>query len=202
MKKLLFACALLTSSLAYSQIHLGPKAGVNFATLNGWNSSGVEANTKVGFHVGGFVAFQLGKLMIQPELLYSTQGAKLEGSGSIADQDLTLNYFNVPIMVKYRTNGGFYLETGPQFGFKVGEDYGNNANDVAKNADFSWGAGLGYHSAGGFGVGARYNVGLSKLGEDNGGVFTDPDYKNSVIQISLFYSIFGNSRNRAKKAAN
>lgn len=196
MKKVLLVASLLCSLGAFAQIHLGPKAGVNFATLNGWNSSGFEANTKVGFHVGGFVAFQLGKLMIQPELLYSTQGAKIDGSSG--EQNYDLNYFNVPIMVKYRSNGGFYLETGPQFGFKVGEDYGSNANDIAKSADFSWCAGLGYHGAGGLGVGARYNVGLSKLGDGTSGAFNDPDYKNSVIQVSLFYSIFGNARNKAK----
>lgn len=193
MKKILVLPLMLFFSVcAFSQIQFGPKAGVNFSTLNGWNEANTTASTLVGFHIGGFVAFKLGNFAIQPELLYSTQGAKISEGGN--NVDLKLNYFNVPIMLKYRTKGGFYLETGPQFGFKVGEKIEGSAEDVAKNADFSWAAGLGYHSRGGFGVGARYNVGLSKLGADN--TFDDPNYKNGVFQLSVFYSIFGNGKNK------
>lgn len=96
-------------------------------------------------------------------------------------------------MLKYRGNGGFYLETGPVFGFKVGSDLNyHNIVQQSKDADFSWGVGMGIHGKSGLGIGARYNIGLTKISEGNS--FNDPDYKNGVLQISLFYSLFGNGK--------
>jgi Outer membrane protein beta-barrel domain len=193
MKKTLGLFLILLSTTAFSQIQFGPKAGINFSNANGWDDPNVKTSTLVGFHVGGFVAFKIGKLAIQPELLYSTQGFRYDSIG--VKNDYKLNYFNIPVMLKYRTKGGFYVETGPQLGFKVGEDYGSSGDDYIKNGDFSWCAGLGFHSAGGFGVGARYNVGLSKLSSGSA-AFDDPNFKSGVFQVSLFYSFFGNKKKK------
>lgn len=199
MKKIISLFLLLSSVTSFSQIQVGPKAGVNISNANGWDSPNVKTSSLIGFHVGGFVAFKLGKLYIQPELLYSTQGFKIDSTGT--EHDYKLNYVNIPVMLKYRTDGGFYLETGPQWGFKVGEDYGSTGEDYVKNGDFSWCAGLGYHSAGGFGIGGRYNIGLSSLSEGSA-AFDDPDFTSGVIQISIFYSLFGNKKNKEQKSGN
>lgn len=91
-------------------------------------------------------------------------------------------------MLKFRSDGGFYFEAGPQVGFKISENPGDETiKDFFKNLDLSVGAGLGYHSPGGFGVGARYLAGLSKLGNFDPNV-TDPSFKNSVIQIGISYT--------------
>jgi len=49
-------------------------------------------------------------------------------------------------------------------------------------------AGLGYQSAGGFGIGARYMAGISKVGNFDAHNI-NPDFKNSLLQVSLFYAI-------------
>jgi hypothetical protein len=50
-------------------------------------------------------------------------------------------------------------------GFKISEDIPDQTfRSFAKNLDLSVGAGLGFQSAGGFGIGARYMAGLSKVG--------------------------------------
>ncbi|MDR6804231.1 hypothetical protein J2Y45_001500 [Dyadobacter sp. BE34] len=54
--------------------------------------------------------------------------------------------------------------------------------------DISLGAGLGYQSKIGLGVGFRYVAGLSKVG-DFSSEEINPDFKNSVIQGSLFWVI-------------
>ena len=95
-------------------------------------------------------------------------------------------------MLQYETPGGFYLEAGPQVGFKVNEDVPNSTiEDFAKSTDFSLAGGLGYHSKIGLGIGGRYTVGISKVGDFDAGTI-DPDFKNGVIQISLFYTFFNN----------
>jgi hypothetical protein len=57
---------------------------------------------------------------------------------------------------------GFRLETGPQLGFLAGAKVGDSeANDDFNSFDLSWAFGAGYITPSGFGVDARYNLGLT-----------------------------------------
>ena len=136
--------------------------------------------------------FSFGHLALQPELLYSEQGAKLKSADK--ETDFKLSYLNIPVMLQWETDGGFYLEAGPQGGFKITENVPDSiTSDFAKNGDFSIGLGLGFHAKGGFGIGGRYVVGISKIGEfDSENI--NPDFKNAVIQFSLFYTLFGKKK--------
>ena len=96
-------------------------------------------------------------------------------------------------MLKYRFTGGFYIEAGPQLGFKVNEKIDGTSEDFAKSTDLSIAGGIGYHSPIGLGIGARYNAGISKLGDYNAST-TKPDWRNGVAQISIFYTIFNNRK--------
>ena len=195
MKKNILFLLLLASTASFAQhFELGAKAGVNISNFSGAsNEADLKAKSLIGFHAGGFVSLFLGNnFAIQPEVLLSTQGAKLEQTGSETDYKLT--YINVPVMLKYRSNGGFYLEAGPQIGFKVNEKVDGNSEDFAKSTDLSIAGGLGYHSPIGLGIGARYTAGLSKLGDFNFSNPNAPDWKNGVIQVSLFYTLFNNHR--------
>lgn len=195
MKKLLFAALLLWSSHAFSQgFQLGIKAGANFSNFTGGDFSNIDKKTLVGFHAGAFLGFLLGdNFSLDPEVLFSSQGAKFKSAGS--DQNFRLYYINVPVMVKYRFTGGFYLELGPQVGFKASEDVPNTTvGTFAKNLDLSVAGGLGYHDKSGIGIGARYVAGLSKVGDFDASQGVNPDFKNSVIQVSVFYTLFNNKK--------
>ena len=188
MRKIIVLPVILLATVAYSQISLGIKAGVNISNFTG-DIGPVEKQAKVGFHGGGLVHISFGHLVLQPELLFSTQGAKLKYLDE--ETDFNVSYLNIPVMLQWETDGGFYLEAGPQGGFKISENVPDSiTSDFVKNGDFSIGLGLGFHSKGGFGIGGRYTVGISKIGEfDSANI--DPDFKNAVIQFSLFYTFFG-----------
>jgi len=168
-----------------TQVSVGLKAGANITNFTGGDFDAVEKKALIGFHAGGFLNLPLGALSLQPELLISTQGARIDSvSGSY---DWKVTYLTVPVMLKYRSAGGFYLEAGPQFGFKLSENVKNETIDVfAKNLDLSAGAGLGFQTKGGFGIGGRYLVGLSKVGDFDASSGIDPDFKNGVIQASIY----------------
>jgi len=189
--KILLVALLLVSMSGFAQkFQFGVKAGANFSNFNG-TFEDVTTKTLVGFHAGAFTSFFIGNhFAIQPEVLISTQGAKIESAGE--KQDFKLTYLTIPVMAKFEFNGGFYLETGPEAGINIsGGDFGDRkVKDVTEGADFLWGFGLGYHAPFGLGIGARYNLGLSKIGNAN---FSDPNFKNSVIQVGLFYTIFNNN---------
>jgi hypothetical protein len=186
--------AMLLSTAALAQkFEIGVKGGVNFSNFTGTgNWQDVKAKTLVGYHFGGFVSFFLGNYFaVQPEILFSTQGSKFETAGQTFDQKV--NYINLPVMLKYRSKSGFYLEAGPQFGFKTSES-SSSIDSLAKNTDFSMAAGLGYHSKIGLGVGVRYTAGISKVGDFKATESINPDFKNGVLQLSLFYTFFNPRR--------
>ncbi len=189
---MLVVAALMVSQAAMAQISVGAKGGLNVSNLNGLNEANFDTKALVGFHAGGYVTFNLGRnFALQPELVYSTQGAQLEN----ATEDLKLNYFNVPVVVKFLTNNGFYIEAGPQLGFQVGSVDNEDFEEDVKNSDFSIVGGVGFQpTKSAFGIGARYNLGLGKAGEINPGFFGNADYRNGVFQLSLYWRLLGGGK--------
>ena len=190
------AATLFISIFSFAQISVGAKGGLNLSNLNGINSDNYETKGKIGFHLGGFVTFNLGRnFAIQPELVYSTQGGTIE-SGNVTE-NLKLNYFNIPVMVKFMTNSGFYLEAGPQLGFHAGDVDYDNVETSVEGSDFSICGGLGFQpTKSSFGIGARYNAGMGTAGEvdfDNPSI-NNVDFKNGVFQLSLYWRIFGGGK--------
>lgn len=193
MKKVFFAFLFAASvGSVHAQVQFGPKAGLNLANIVGSDADG--SKMQAGFYAGGFARLSLtDNIKVQPELLFSAQGAKYENNieGTIINSNLHFNYINVPIMVQYHTQMGLFLETGPQIGFLMSaktktEGVTSDIKDTLKSTDFAWGVGAGYQLGNGLGINARYNVGLSKLDDaDNSNV------KNGVIQVGLFYVLGG-----------
>ncbi len=194
---LLGLVAVSTTAVAQQEVKFGPKAGVNFANLSGMDDS----EMKIGFHVGFVAEIKFNeKFSVQPEVLYSTQGAKYSSTviplGTI-EGEVKNDYINIPIMAKYYIVEGFSAELGPYVGFlmKSESEIGNfsgDSKDAYKSVDFGLGVGLAYDMPMGFFVGARYNLGLSKANEDiaagNGNVTVQTDdLKNGVIQVGVGY---------------
>lgn len=187
MKKLLLSICLITiSTCTFAQtFSIGPKAGIN---ISNYTSGDIDSDPLVGYHIGGLLNFGFGKnFSIQPEVLFSTQGAKLQRPAG--QQNFKISYLTIPVMFKLKTNGGFFVEAGPQVGFRTSQDLPDQTiNHFAKNLDLAVGAGIGYQTKIGLGIGARYIAGLSKVGNFSGQNI-NPDFKNSVIQASIFWAI-------------
>jgi hypothetical protein len=195
MKKLILVCIcfVLASTGAYSQsmmknivkrLSFGLKGGVNYSDFTDAN---FETEGLVGFHAGAIVNFRISdSFSVQQEFLFSTQGAKTTSS-TFGGQDIKLYYASVPVLLKYKTKFGLYVEAGTQVGFRVKEDLqGLNGNDFSKKLDIGAVGGIGFQSKSGFGIGARYIAGLQKVGDFKLGNIS-PDLKNNVAQASLFY---------------
>jgi hypothetical protein len=187
MKKI-FLLLVMAGSFAATkaQISYGAKAGLNVSNVGGEDTDGNKA--KLGFYLGGFVGVPVAEsFSIQPELVFSSQGAKYDG-----DYKVNMSYLNIPVLARYTTQSGFFAETGPQLGFllsaKAKEDgESGNVKDYFKKTDFSWAFGVGYQTESNIGVNARFNLGLSKLDEDG-----EAKVFNRVFQVGLFY-VLGSS---------
>jgi hypothetical protein len=213
MKKALciMAVALLVAGghVCAQNFQLGIRGGGNLSTF--WGSSSNPAystyTAQAGWNAGVFTNFWLGNhFAISPEVDYTTAGAKIKTTTSDNNQNVYVNnqlnlaYLSVPVMAKVRFTGGFYLETGPEVNFNVsGGKYQNESvKNFTNNAEFAWGAGLGYQSPVGFGIGARYNVGLTKVANVNQANWSDVNWYNSGFQVDLFWTIFNNRKAEEK----
>ncbi|TXD52860.1 MULTISPECIES: porin family protein [unclassified Polaribacter] len=203
MKKVLLIAviALLSLSNVNAQdVKFGAKTGLNFSNFTG---DVEDAKTKIGFNIGAFVEIGLSdKFTFQPELLFSTQGAKSEdseGSDSF-EQTIKANYLNVPLMLKYAVSDKFALEFGPQIGFLLSADAETTGNiegesisvevdvkDSFKSIDFGLNFGASFDIVENVFIGARYNLGLSNIIDSEDMDSDDEKAQNSVFSVSVGY---------------
>jgi len=187
MKKtaILAGSLLILFTATAQQAHFGLKGGVNISQLHFNNNT--QSDSKVGVHLGILAHIHASKTWaVQPELLYSLEGAQKVGNSGI---NYNLNYLNVPVLLQYMFDNGFRLEGGPQIGFLVNAK--RKAGDVTVDDDgfkttaFSIPLGVGYLTSSGVGLDARYVFGLSNINDSENG----PIIQSNVFQLGLFYQL-------------
>lgn len=169
------------------ETRFGIKGGLNITTYAGGDYW--DANSLVGFQVGGFAEIKIiERLAIQPEILFSTQGASLDTP--LGDYDEKINYINVPVLAKFYITKQFTVEGGPQLGFLVSaKQDGHDAKDDYKSIDTGFNFGAGYNFTDNVSVNLRYTVGLSNVLDyevDNADEYFDSP-KNSVLALTIGY---------------
>jgi len=174
MKKLSIIILLLICSLSSNAqlLRFGIKGGVNFADLEGAEGT----KMKTGYHFGGLVEIKLlENLSVQPELLYSLQGA----DSDLDDfDDVDYNYITVPVMAKfYVITDRLSLEAGPQFAFLVND---NVDFEDPSTFDFAIDGGASAYITKNFFVQARYVLGLTDTTKE-------AEVTNRVVQLSVGY---------------
>ncbi|MFZ6009975.1 MAG: porin family protein [Bacteroidota bacterium] len=185
-----------SAAMGQAQFSIGLKAGPNFAKINTDESAGENYKNRTGFHGGAFALIKVGKIGVQPEIIFSQQGSKFQYSGS-PDLKSNFSYMNIPIIIKLYTIAGINLQLGPQFGFLTKaetESYNVLNGSVTKEdikgdlkkSDVSLAIGAGWDLPFGLSIDGRYNLGLSKINDTAGSEAA----KNQVWQLSLGYKLF------------
>ena len=197
----------------------GIKGGLNVSTLSGDNN---DASPKVGAHMGGLVEIKItNKFAIQPELLFSLQGAKSEyfysepGYSYSSENKINLSYINLPVMAKFYVIPKLSLEAGPQLGLLVGaknkytetENEGgfvqtySSSSDIKgglKTAEAALNLGASYHFTDHIFVQARFCIGLTSIDEtgsyyrvDNGNGYVYRYGGGPAVTNNVFQASFG-----------
>lgn len=195
-KNLFIACFFLISVKGFSQsffgqitdrLHFGVRAGANFSDFANAN---FETEGLLGFHAGAIVGFRISdSFSIEEEFLFSQQGAKLKG-GLLDGKNVKLSYVTVPILLKYKSPIGLFVEAGPQVGILVDEDVKAlgvpSDTDFAEKIDAGITGGIGYQFKNGLGISARYYISFTDVTKTaSPGINTD--FQNNMAQASIFY---------------
>lgn len=209
MKKITAVLILLTAFAAlpaFSQsqnvTRFGVKGGVNFANFRVDEIE--DNNVKAGLNLGLFFKMPVSEsFAIQPELLYSSKGSKLEYDNALqgkGEYRFNMNYLELPIMGVISIGERFNVQVGPYVGYLANTNIKNmekdfdivDVDDLDEDSfnrfDYGLAAGIGF-DLNGFVIGARYNYGLAEVGDS--GKLSGQLLNNAKNSAATVYVGFG-----------
>lgn len=181
--------AMVMSSAAMAQFHIGIKGGSNITKVDGHS---FKDQFKYGYHVGGFAEIGIGqKFWIQPEVLFNQYSTTLDSNYNHVYENIfnsgqssvKLNYLSVPILLNYKLIGNFLsLQAGPQFSVLMKQDKNllQNGADAFKKGDFAMLGGVQLKLSA-IRITGRYVVGLSDIND----IGNRDEWKSQGFQVSL-----------------
>lgn len=186
-----------TTTESSLQPKFGIKGGINLSNL--YVDDVEDENMKVGVNVGVFAKLPVSKgFSIQPELLYSSKGAKISYNNIFGDGEyrFNLNYVELPVLAVFNLGKNFNIHAGPyaalltSANIKRLDNESGDVDDIAdldtdnfKRFDYGLVGGVGFDIQN-FTLGARYNYGLNEIGD--GGIAGEAT-KNSKNSAFTFY---------------
>ena len=180
------------STLSFAQLEFGVKAGGGIS-----NTTIVHGISKerIGFLAGAVAKYPLTTKnenhYIQAEALYTNQGEFGVQKGG-EKYKAFVNYISVPIMYKYYFDDqgkDFFLEAGPQFGFKVSDNMEQVDENLGrqlkpKSFDFALNIGGGYSLNRQYEINIRYQYGLSDTYDSDWEADTN---RSSLLSLGVTY---------------
>lgn len=177
----------------------GIKGGLNLSNL--YIEDVEDENVRLGFHAGVFTQLVIAPgFAIQPELNYSTKGAKAEYNvlGLEGENKFNLGYLDVPVLATFKLGDDADIHIGPYFGYLVSVststdgDFGEGYQELDRDDYKKWDYGIAGGLALNFNpvsIGLRYNYGLNKIADSDNAENLIGDAKNSVAQVYLVFNM-------------
>ncbi len=189
-KLLSLALAVLFSTAAMAQLHIGAKAGANVTKVNGKSFSD---QFRYGYSLGGFLEVRMGnKFVLQPEVLFNQFSTSVDSNfkniyqnavNSSDQRKVKLNYLSIPILINYKLIGSFLsLQAGPQFSVLMNSNKTllQNGGEAFTKGDLSMLAGVQLKIAA-FRINGRYAIGLNNLND----IDNQNKWKSEGFQVSV-----------------
>ena len=207
MKLLIVIIALTTTLESFAQIRFGVKGGLNFAKVLDKTNNRTYSDdykSKIGFNLGVTAEYSISeKFAIEPGVLFSTKGFKMENS---VPASINLNYLEVPINAIFKielSSAKILFIAGPYLGYALsgkikasepilGDNEDSKEQKVVigtdiKALDFGLNVGTGVEIKD-ITASLQYGYGLANLSFQSE---NERKLKNRVLGISLGYKFGG-----------
>ncbi|WP_373495477.1 porin family protein [Aquiflexum sp.] len=205
MRYLLIIVGLIIFQPGYGQLSKGIKAGLSASTIeineirDGSVFKGGESVT--GYHAGVFARHNMGMFFIQPEIIFTSSGGKInvtppQNSTTMPnpyDLEITYNKIDVPILVGIKIANLIRFQAGPTGSYLLSSEQKNSATgaitDVLANYNqfsvaYQAGVGLDLDK---FTLDLRFEDNLSDFGDKVGNFNTDQRNKQFLLSIGMIF---------------
>lgn len=175
MKKISLFILMTSISLASLQAQTVARKKPNWGVKVGMNASnirvedGMDSKWKTGLAAGAFFNIKTGnKFSLQPEFLYSSMGGR--NLMTTAESSIRLNYFSVPLLVKYQLSNKLGFVAGPQVDvmiqskIKSTDGFETVTDNFRENSLYATG-GIEFWPIRCFGLTGRYMYGFNNIAE-------------------------------------
>lgn len=175
----------------------GLKAGANYSNIYDSQGDKFDAESKIGFAGGVFIAIPIGKFLgIQPEVLFSQKGYKQTGAflGSNYELTRTTNYIDIPLLLSIKPVNFLTIQVGPQYSYlmKQKDVFANSLTTIEQQNEFK-NNNIRKNTLcfiGGVDVNIKRVIIGTRAGWDvqnnqGDGTSTNPRYKNAWVQASI-----------------
>lgn len=191
-----FSLAVMAVSAQAQSFNLGVKLGALGTKIDG---ESFEKGYKLSYQGGAFAELDLGKIGIQPELLFSQTSSKtVSGPTSTStvlspikpNMDLKLSYLSIPILLRYNFAKMFTINLGPQFSILMNKnsDLSTNGQEAFKGGDVAGVVGLQVHISS-LRVYGRYVFGLSDINKVSS-VTNSEKWKTQQLEVGVGLKVF------------
>jgi len=173
----------------------GVKGGLNMSNL--YTDDADDENVLYGFNAGVYATLPISDFIaIQPELLFTTRGSKLEYNNALVQGNakFKLNYIELPLLVRVNITKNFNVHAGGYASYLVSSKVTGDGDfdfeedfdtDDFNKFDAGIAAGIGVDFSP-LSVGLRYNYGLTTIVKDGD---DSSDLKNSNLSLYLSYKL-------------
>lgn len=209
---------LLGDKLNTGKIEFGLDGGANWSTIK--NLDGAKSLT--GFNLGFYFDFKLKNpswmlntgVIVKSNMgadelpVYSVGNPNLDNAFTGGKVTRKINYFNVPIMMKYSFKNHIYLKAGTQLGlrYKAFDEFKNSLNEEDDleykleikdqfhplDAGLAIGAGYRLMKGNGMNIGVQYYIGLIDIKVDD----SSPSQFNRVLYLTAGIPIGKNPKKK------
>lgn len=179
------------------QLQIGARVGLNYANVYDAQGEEFDADAKIGYAIGAFLAIPIGTYIgVQPEVLYSQKGFSATGKilGLKYDFTRTTSYLDIPLYFAIKPSEFLTILAGPQFSYLMTRKdvFATAVTTIEQEKEFendnirknTLGASVGLDvNIGHIVIGARANWDLQENKGD--GTSTTPRYKNQWLQATV-----------------
>jgi len=192
MKKLLIAVMglFLIGSVQAQDFSIGPKIGVSQGNVSVSGDGFSSGESRLGYHLGGFIRMGGNFIFVQPEVLYTNTGgeiSRMDGANRVT-YAASFNRLDVPIMVGIKLANIFRIQAGPVANFLLSSELKDNVDNVI-DPDYNTST-IGYQAGIGLDIGNmildfKYEGPLGRTAESIAGFQTDQRQNQIILSLGI-----------------
>jgi Outer membrane protein beta-barrel domain len=195
MQRIVFFLLILFPSVAFAQISIGIKGGLNLANVR--SADALSTNNLTGYMIGGYISTKTKKTFgYRSEFILSRQGYNYKTNTNTGN--VNLDYLVLPQLFLINLGKRVQVQAGGQIAFllnaQVDSTNGNESGSLFnyfKRFDYGLAGGVEFFPYKGLFIGGRINISLNNVtfnsssGGSWPGFIPKVDAKNNLIQVYL-----------------